>query len=61
MQLQFSKPVNPLKVTASTLQVVTNASGAQELASGTVGVSADGETATFTLTGGLRRSHRSRV
>ena len=46
VQLQFSKPINPLTVTSTTFEVSPNGSGIPP-AVGTISVSANGQTATF--------------
>ena len=50
VQVQFSKPIDPLAVTSTTFQVIPNVSGIPP-ALGTITVSANGQTATFTPTG----------
>jgi hypothetical protein len=46
VQLQFSKPINPLTVTSTTFEVSPNGTGIPP-AVGTISVSANGQTATF--------------
>ena len=53
IQLQFSKPIDPLTVTTSTFQVSTHVTGVQVPQAGTISVSADGQRATFVPSGSL--------